>query len=105
MQLNRDAGRAAVAASAVLAGTIESRSGRNTDAPIPRNTVLRDRCRFVLNMGPTSLNLNLVMCPCLIHVRLRNIHRCQYAARDRGFRASHQEWLAVDDAEDERRKR
>jgi hypothetical protein len=34
----------------VWAATIESSSGSATDAPMPRNTVRRDRCFFVMNI-------------------------------------------------------
>src|SRR5262249_21779733 len=47
----RRMGAAAVSASGVIAGTIASRSGSATAAPIPRNNVRRSRCFFVRNIG------------------------------------------------------
>ncbi len=45
---------ARVFANAVPAGTMASRSGTATVAPMPRNTVRREMCFFVMNMGGGS---------------------------------------------------
>jgi hypothetical protein len=50
MQASRDAGAAAVFASSVLAGTIESSNGSANEAPMPFRTVRRERCFFVMNI-------------------------------------------------------
>jgi hypothetical protein len=50
----RGRGRAGVCASAVIAGTIASSSGRATVAPTPRRNVRRGNDRFVTNMGPLT---------------------------------------------------
>ena len=42
-------GSAAVLPSGVCAGTIESSSGSASDTPMPRRTVRRERCFFVMN--------------------------------------------------------
>ena len=47
-------GLAAVCASAVAAGTMESRNGSARVAPIPRSTVRRDMCFFVIIMVVAS---------------------------------------------------
>src|SRR4029453_260315 len=47
----RRTGAAAVPASAVRAGTIESRNGKAIVAPMPRKTVRRDNDSFVMNIA------------------------------------------------------
>src|SRR5262245_63489088 len=47
----RRTGTAAVVASAVRAGTIESRNGNAIVAPMPRRTVRRDNDCFVMNIA------------------------------------------------------
>src|SRR5262245_7315868 len=44
-------GRAGVCASAVMAGTIDSRNGRPTATPRPRRKSRRGRARLVMNIG------------------------------------------------------
>src|SRR3954468_22269834 len=50
MQARRETGAAAVFAIEVAAGTIESSSGRASDAPIPLRTVRRETCFLVMNI-------------------------------------------------------
>src|SRR5262245_39803528 len=57
MQPKRIFGAAAVCASAVPAGIIESSNGNAIAAPAPRSTVRRERCFLVTNMAPTSIDL------------------------------------------------
>src|SRR5262245_22821427 len=46
-------GAAAVCASAVRAGTIDSSSGSASVTPVPRRNVRRERCRLVMNISMT----------------------------------------------------
>src|SRR5215467_3265948 len=52
MHVRRVFGAAAVWRRGVCAGTIDSSSGRDIEAPSPRNTVRLDRCFFVINIMP-----------------------------------------------------
>src|SRR2546422_8562558 len=50
MAPNRVRGLAAVCASGVAAGTIDSRKGKAMVTPAPRRNVRRERCFFVMNI-------------------------------------------------------
>ena len=52
-------GLAAVCASAVAAGIIESSSGSATAAPAPRSSARRDKCFFVTNIAQPSAGASL----------------------------------------------
>src|SRR5690349_15118840 len=73
----RGFGAAAVCASAVAAGTIADRSGKPIAAEPPLSSVRRDKCFFVMNMSASCRLLG---------------------------RATHAEWHAARDTEDDRLK-
>ncbi len=57
MHPRRIFGAAAVCASAVRAGIIESSNGNAMAAPAPRSSVRRERCFLVMNIALTSVDL------------------------------------------------
>src|SRR5205814_10138024 len=75
-------GAAAVCASAVAAGIIESSSGSASVTPMPRRNVRRGTARFVMNVICASFRRSIV------HARFHIVD-------------SPLEWHAIDDAEDE----
>src|SRR5579864_5322110 len=81
---------AAVLATGVCAGTIESSSGSAKDTPMPRRTVRRERCFLVMNI---ALGL-------LIQVAGNSIGRRILIL----FGSSHLKWRAFHNSQDERRK-
>src|SRR5690242_20045528 len=90
MQARRVLGAAAVLATGVCAGTMESSNGRAKDTPIPRRTVRRERCFLVMNI---ALGL-------LIQVAGNSIGRRTHIL----FRSSHFERRTFHDSENERGK-
>src|SRR6266540_7101338 len=82
---------AAVFAHAVCAGTIASRNGSATVAPMPPRTVRREMCFFVMNMSDL-----------LSSFAFRGRGRVRVGRR-RARSTAHLKWRALHDAKNERR--
>src|SRR6266446_4252997 len=92
MNPQRAIGLAAVFASGVWAGTMDSRNGNATATPAPRRKVRRDKCFFVMNIGAASL---IIVSSCYLISFLFRVFRLFHL---------HLERSAFDDSENERRK-
>src|SRR5581483_5029690 len=96
MQPSRVLGAAAVRASSVPAGIIESSSGSASDTPAPFRNVRRGRCFFEMNMDAAPLIDHLSEMECVTRSLRPGAPLHPFLL--------HPEWLAFHDADHERRK-
>src|SRR5262245_1460768 len=84
-QASRVREAAAVWRSGVIAGTIDSRNGNPTTAPMPRRTVRREICLFAINMRLSPRYLLMLLYGCVIvprHLEQRTLYNSHNKCRE-----------------------